>query len=1162
LRRFLAALTCIVLSATSAAAEKPLACRFSNVPLKFQPPAQDFSSTLPIPDYVDMIVDCNRSTMPGASTPRPQAPGSAWLESEQRLYAKVLGKTKVDVLIAPVQVQGRGLDRIERALIAADLAYAVGSSRQLKVADPFLVGRALGEGVRRLDRQAVERLAQDVGARRVVLSYIGHDQNHTFTLTMQVIELSATGERVGKPWQRDWRAIPFTDERSPALVFHEMLPSVLRELPLGPAQAATAPKPVRLGTSTSLKGAPQNFVRDATISPAVTLNVLGALSSSGDERSRERLFERAFLVSLRNPKDDGRSRFLEAHALMYLHRRPAALSRIAGVKTPGSETLRALLNGDWPAVQTSLGRVTDPLERFLLQLASRDLHIAYRRQQGQIEISTSAFGDSAAAWAPLIDMRADDQDVWTVSSAVAVKTALDKVFPRTGLDMRSVAAASALRQGALPSQAAFDVSNARHIRQVAESLTPSASEWDLLWLLESHAEGRMAKSLHLMTRLQGLPDAAMKDVHEYQSYFDGHPTVAAGRAHAQVGLAEKSSEDERANLLAQSEQAAKLAAHWAQGQNHVAYAGLLAMGIPSPGSRFLLDGYGHDWPRRAFWPSWFIGAETNPDQVRAFALEALAFSRDDPAPLSNLRPGKGPGQFSTVAATLGSRFTGHRMRDSIDGALNEGPVQTDVIAFGRARLSKDPTNWDNYKSLGDMLILNEGKFKEAHEIYLSYPGFRDDQHTNAVALSNSVVDAGSKFYWSTQPELAIPLYRVAADLNTGSDASLAAAVRLDILAGNYVEAAEASLSRGNRYTNPWAYQDYLSFLHAFGMTKQAWEAFSQLKAVHTIPQVWTSALVGHRRAGMTERELREWIMRPEIRDSKFKTQHFAAFYAILWTATDRLPPRDLGDLVDKLEGTNKSRIDEDGITVMRPHPVTVTGFELVGASPFRAGKAPQLAPGTIVRSERAQFADAYATLRHGDYAGAVDRFIAMADRYPIEALPLGYFAYAAAKTGDKVQLERYVDGMRYPDGADYWLAKAFFAGVRKETDKAHAFMARALRSRSWNDYRPILVDYQYVEACEWLFKETQDERFIKMLLEWVRAHHKVLPADAWAYSVQFTYEKDPAERMRALAMTLYLDPASERIAKASAAEREAAKKWLSEHNPFTVPMLKQLLNQL
>jgi hypothetical protein len=123
-------------------------------------------------------------------------------------------------------------------------------------------------------------------------------------------------------------------------------------------------------------------------------------------------------------------------------------------------------------------------------------------------------------------------------------------------------------------------------------------------------------------------------------------------------------------------------------------------------------------------------------------------------------------------------------------------------------------------------------------------------------------------------------------------------------------------------------------------------------------------------------------------------------------------------------------------------------------------------------------------------------------------------------------------------------------------------MTRALRSRSWNDYRPILVDYQYVEACEWLFKETQDERFIKMLLEWVRAHHKVLPADAWAYAVQFTYDKDAGERMRALAMTLYLDPQSERIAKASAAEREAAKKWLSQHNPFKVSIVKQPQKQL
>jgi hypothetical protein len=44
--------------------------------------------------------------------------------------------------------------------------------------------------------------------------------------------------------------------------------------------------------------------------------------------------------------------------------------------------------------------------------------------------------------------------------------------------------------------------------------------------------------------------------------------------------------------------------------------------------------------------------------------------------------------------------------------------------------------------------------------------------------------------------------------------------------------------------------------------------------------------------------------------------------------------------------------------------------------------------------------------------------------------------------------------------------------------------------------------------------------------------------------MQYSYEKDAAARIRALAMTRYLDPSSERIGKASAAEVAQAKAWL------------------
>jgi hypothetical protein len=95
-----------------------------------------------------------------------------------------------------------------------------------------------------------------------------------------------------------------------------------------------------------------------------------------------------------------------------------------------------------------------------------------------------------------------------------------------------------------------------------------------------------------------------------------------------------------------------------------------------------------------------------------------------------------------------------------------------------------------------------------------------------------------------------------------------------------------------------------------------------------------------------------------------------------------------------------------------------------------------------------------------------------------------------------------------------------------------------------------MTEYQFAEACEWLYQDTGDPRFVAELLDWARKQQAVQPIVAWAYSMEYDYERPGAARTRALAMTEYLDPGSPRITKASQAERAAAKAWLDERPPF------------
>jgi hypothetical protein len=168
---------------------------------------------------------------------------------------------------------------------------------------------------------------------------------------------------------------------------------------------------------------------------------------------------------------------------------------------------------------------------------------------------------------------------------------------------------------------------------------------------------------------------------------------------------------------------------------------------------------------------------------------------------------------------------------------------------------------------------------------------------------------------------------------------------------------------------------------------------------------------------------------------------------------------------------------------------------------------------------------------------------------------LAYFAYVAARSGDPEKLEAYVESLNSAPhneapSFDQLLAKAFFAGQRKDANAALKALTEARRLRPYTDDRPVITEYQYAEACEWLYQDTGDPRFVAELLDWARKQQTVQPILAWAYSMEYEYERPGAARTRALAMTEYLDPASLRITKASQAERAAAKAWLEEHPPF------------
>jgi hypothetical protein len=1136
-------------------------CQRADVSVVAEANADVWPQELPAPDYLDLLIAREGTAELKDRLP----PRSLWVESQKAAFAATLARTKADLLIAPFQTQGYGLDRIERAIMTADLAYELG--RSVSVADPFLVARALGEGRRRFEHESILRLAQSVGAQKVVVPYVGHGRDHHMTITIGVFEVEPPGasSQVAPSTRKDWRSIEFSDADPPYSVFHRMLPDVLRELSLASdsSDQNSAVAAVTFPSAVTESFARMAAMDSSAIPGSVGLALLGTLAPIAGAVTRERLFERAYVTSLHFDGPGPQTDFLRAYILTNLQRRPAALALIQDSSRPADVVLRAVLNGDLPSATTGLAALPNGLERFFLAIQLNDMRLYYGKQgEPPLAEAVAVFGQDISEWHALVEWRSFDLDQWQVEPAVGLKYLMDEVFPVPGLDARTLLEGGNV-VGPSVDDITIDTTTARHVRRFVEtastvpcctatSAMPNA--WDLVFLLEGRGEARIAKELNRLVNVQGLPEQAARAFARYDDLLSGHPDIAAMHAEFSIQSAHAAMNDMRQTWRERARQDSLVAAFWSPGQNMTSLRALIALGIPSDMSSAFVDAYGFDYPRQSFWPDWFFGVMQQSNIREALWREGDAHNQTDLESLAMRVSGVPPERQTELASELRFRFVGHPKRNNVLAALSPpDSAPTNALELQRAALAEDPDNWQAYMDLADLLISRDGNYAEAADILMSYPRFQEEPDRDRVPISNMAYHAGSLFYSRAAFDLARPFFEISAGLETGSEPSMTSSVRLWVMESNYFAAAEELGWRAERYPSAYSYGDYFSFLHALGSGEDAWNGFAQFAAAFDGADVWYSALVGHRREGMTQEKLRAWLRQPQIRDARFRSQRFALGYAILFNATDRIPPADLGELVAELEGAPEARIDEDGYSLARPHPLDPSQVELLSPSTFRAVERPPV--GTPIKSDLAYFAAAFADLRHGNFAEAVEGFIAMADYYPIDrythSFVLPYFAQAAAETGDAIGLERFLEQLEGAgESFDNLLAQAFFAGARDETDEALALVEKAFRYRPAIWTRPVFSTYQYAEACEWLYAKTEDPRFLDLLLDFAAKRQTMQPTDAWAYALEYAYTHNDERRTRALAMTMYLDPLSTRIKGATPTEQDKARAWGNENNPF------------
>ena len=357
----------------------------------------------------------------------------------------------------------------------------------------------------------------------------------------------------------------------------------------------------------------------------------------------------------------------------------------------------------------------------------------------------------------------------------------------------------------------------------------------------------------------------------------------------------------------------------------------------------------------------------------------------------------------------------------------------------------------------------------------------------------------------------------------------------------------------------FGYRDLVSFQHASGNAKAAWDTFALTAPRQGYAAVWESALVGHRIEGTPEDKVIAWARQDAWRQAGDGSSP-AATFLLRAAVMDRVPSPDMVAAIAALERpvwlldnqyrqVVRENLSGQGQPVLGPKTVDNATLPL---NVFSSSKKSR------IKSDLLALAEAYPALRAGDYAAAYAVLQPVADAFDLSLTPTGYllpyYAIAGAKSGHTAEVEKLMAGFT-PDkqGMDYQLARAVLAATAGRSAEALDALNLALYRRRPGQERPLTYDFEYCDISEWLFLLTKDRKYADVALKLAKANERVQPWISWSYAMDARLNTNATEKRRALGMAAYLDRQSERLKDFPKAEIDVALKSLENSNPFLKP---------
>jgi len=1093
-------------------------------------------------------------------------PKSDWIEAEKALYRDVLKNRTFDILIIPFQVQAYAIDRPGRSLMTRYLASRIKDATDEKIPDPTLVARALGQDARSFDDQEIYDLADLIKAKIIIKGYVGHNRDEKMKLT--VIIQSRTEHGSFEPGinttQSEWQDTQFSDEHPPSEVFLGMLDEIISKLPLKSKrqhEVIVYKETPELLIPEKIQSIFQNKA-DPPIVSAYFLQLLGMLFPE-QTTANEYLFERSLLALTRvSPQSSGYN-LLKARAYFYLHRRPAALKTLGASSMPADKAFLAYLNGNLLDIQKSVNEIQSPVQKLMAQIELNDLSLSYGRDFDEKKIE-DIVRTLPADWKMVVARRFHEMDTWYVQSNLDVKLKMDEDFPVPGVTAKDLFMKSfAIKESPLES-ADIDLSVYRHHRKVLTNRGREFAqvnnwwypvEMDYLDLLCAIGESNVIKKIYLLGVIKHFPESAREVLDRYAPVYRGHPAITYLNSLILYNISDSKKDEEREYLKKKAREDAYNAYYWSQGQTLTAMksGGLYMAGAssPFPPTFYMYEG---DYPKRFYWNT-FRGGERQflkgsllsgiqiPDALRGDLLNAelsLRYSQNSFSTvesfyreLINLKNHPSMSSMTPELETLINdfviaqqhRFVGNPKRDSFLAGFRDLQKESrNFEKFYKDAIAANPEGWGLYMKLASF-YMQHGEFKKALSTFLEYPLFKNQQNDERVKMSNLAHSAALELWWVGAISESLPLFTISANSKTGSAAEMASSAIIALLQARYAEAASHNLELFKRYNNRFGFRDYLSLLHVMGRHDEAWSLINTADIQLFSPQIWTSVFLGLRIQGADDERIGGFFSQHNIIEAGalYGDKAIMMLYLI-----DRAPTVNAAKLLRDV----KWRVEEKWREKVQD----------------------------AVKAKLVDFVDAYYALKKGKLSEAYEIYKKQRyfhNDYELHECALPYIYWAAAKNGKLQELETELTKLKdlqtvQSEEYEFYahLSHAVELGLQGQNKKAEEHLKNASYRIPATGSKPFFGWYQLVEICEWLHKETNDPTYKGMALKWTKLHQRIQSMFAWAYAVEAKYAENPSERLRALALTLYLDRDSERINNFSESEKAKASEWLKENNPF------------